>query len=182
MLGQTALWDAALRCHAAQDEAAIPHAVIGGVAVCLHGYQRTTVDLDLLIRPEDGTSALCIFAQAEFVWNAQFAEFRVTNGISVDLHYSGVAIGLDGHLQLPDPTSPHVVQMIEGLPVLRLERLIEIKTAIGINNRRRAHREFADVVELAAVNMLRHSFARQLHASLRKSFRILVNVAQGDSP
>src|SRR5690606_5480264 len=53
MLDNRALWEAASRSHALLNQHSLPHAVVGGVAVCLHGYQRNTVDVDLLVRSED---------------------------------------------------------------------------------------------------------------------------------
>ena len=38
---------------AALDAQAIPYAVCGGLAVVLHGYVRTTDDVDLLVLPKD---------------------------------------------------------------------------------------------------------------------------------
>lgn len=49
MLGNATLWDVVQRCHAALRQAAIPQAIVDGVAVCLHGYQRHTADLDVLM-------------------------------------------------------------------------------------------------------------------------------------
>ena len=40
MLENESLWEAATQCHQILAAAKIPHAVMGGVAVCLHGYQR----------------------------------------------------------------------------------------------------------------------------------------------
>lgn len=37
----------------ALDEQAIEYAVCGGIAMAIHGYPRATIDIDLLIRPED---------------------------------------------------------------------------------------------------------------------------------
>ena len=54
MVGKEPLWAAAQRCHEALSAAGISHAIVGGVAVCLHGYQRTTVDVDLLVAPGAG--------------------------------------------------------------------------------------------------------------------------------
>jgi hypothetical protein len=51
MVGKESLWAAAQRCHEALASSGIPHAIVGGVAVCLHGYQRTTVDIDVLVAP-----------------------------------------------------------------------------------------------------------------------------------
>jgi len=53
LLGNENLWATARSCDEALSQASIPHTVRGGVAVCLHGYQRNTVDLDLIIRSED---------------------------------------------------------------------------------------------------------------------------------
>jgi len=50
MLGNENLWQVAMQCHHVLAESQIPYSVCGGVAVCLHGYQRNTVDLDLIIR------------------------------------------------------------------------------------------------------------------------------------
>ena len=46
MLGNENLWQAATYCHQVLADAEIPHSVCGGVAVCLHGYQRNTTDVD----------------------------------------------------------------------------------------------------------------------------------------
>jgi len=56
MLGNENLWQVAMQCHHAWAESQIPYSVCGGVAVCLHGYQRNTVDLDLIIRQTDSSA------------------------------------------------------------------------------------------------------------------------------
>lgn len=53
MLENETLWELTERVHALLKRKDIDYAIVGGVAVCLHGYRRNTVDLDLLIRPED---------------------------------------------------------------------------------------------------------------------------------
>ena len=55
MLENESLWDVAKRVHTLLVGHNIDHAIVGGLAVFLHGYRRNTVDLDLLIRPEDAT-------------------------------------------------------------------------------------------------------------------------------
>jgi hypothetical protein len=42
------------------------------------------------------------------------------------------------------------------------------------------HQDFADVVELIALNNLNKSFARKLHKSLQPTFRQLVENARGE--
>ena len=142
MLGQTPLWDAALKCHAALDEAAIPHAVIGGVAVCLHGYQRTTVDLDLLVRREDSADVKAALEKGGFCWNAKQVEFHAADGLTLQLLFAGSTAGRDSGIILPDPSSPKTIVDIEGLPVITLAKLIEMKIACGSGSLRRTHKDF----------------------------------------
>ena len=42
------------------DQLGVPYAICGGLAVNAHGYQRTTVDVDLLVTLAPGTSALAL--------------------------------------------------------------------------------------------------------------------------
>lgn len=63
--------------------------------------------------------------------------------------------------------------------MLTLAQLIEAKLACGLGDLRRTHKDFADVVELIAVNKLDGSFARFLHDSVRGEFRELVRRATG---
>jgi hypothetical protein len=69
---------------------------------------------------------------------------------------------------------PGVTVEIEGLAVLDLAKLIEIKLACGLGSPRRTHRDLADVVELISIHRLSRAFARHLHKSLRPTFRKLV--------
>src|SRR5262249_32183416 len=154
--------------------AKIPHAVVGGVAVCLHGYQRNTVDVDVLIRKDDSNAVRDALVEAEFAWNAKAKEFRSPAGIAIQFLLAGDNAGLDSEVKLPDPGDARVTVEIEDLPVLTLARLIETKIACGLGNLRRTHKDFADVVELIDANKLNSSFARFLHKSLRTTYRELV--------
>jgi hypothetical protein len=69
---------------------------------------------------------------------------------------------------------------VEGLSVVSLARLIEMKLACGEGNLRRTHKDLADVVELISIHGLGRSFARFLHESLRKTFRELVMRVRGE--
>jgi hypothetical protein len=180
MLANESLWDTAQRCHEALQAANIPHAVVGGIAVCLHGYQRNTVDLDLLVRKEDSDLIRTTLAAANFVWNVDKVEFTSPLGTPVQFLLAGDRAGKGSEVFLPDPGNEKIVKTMEGLPVLTLARLIESKIACGQGNLRRTHKDFADVIELVAVNNLNSSFARYLHKSLRATFRELVQRARTD--
>ena len=174
MLENQTLWSTAVECDAALEVAGIPHAIVGGVAVCLHGYRRNTVDLDLLVRQADQARVRTALEKRGYTWSAEQAEFRGPSGIPVQFLMSGEKAGSSADVLLPDPDAAGVTVEIEGLAVLDLARLIEIKLACGLGSPRRTHRDLADVVELIAVHDLDRSFARHLHKSLRPAFRKLV--------
>lgn len=173
MLGNAPLWETAKVCRDLLAAANVPFAIAGGVAVCLHGYRRNTIDLDLLVRRDDEAAIRHTLITNGFVWNDANSEFVAPSGIPVQFLISGERAGRGSEVALPDPTAENVVTEKEGLPVLRMARLIECKIAAGEGNVRRTHRDFADVVELIAVNQLDKSFARFLHRSLRKTFKEL---------
>jgi hypothetical protein len=174
MLENQTLWTTAADCHAALHAAGIPHAIVGGVAVCLHGYRRNTVDIDMLIRKEDQADVRAALENGGYTWSSERAEFLAPTGIPVQFLVSGEKAGRSAEILLPQPDGPGVTVEIEGLAVLSLARLIEIKLACGLGSPRRTHRELADVVELIAAHRLARSFARHLHKSLRPAFRKLV--------
>jgi len=178
MLGNETLWEVAQQCHAALRDAGVPHAIAGGVAVCLHGYQRNTVDLDVIVRREDTDLVRSTLEAAGMRWSATNAEFRSPAGIAVQFLIAGDRAGTDSPVRFPDPGEKRPVVEQEGLPVLTLARLIEVKIACGEGNLRRSYRDFADVVELIAAHKLNSSFARFLHRSVRKTYRELVRRAR----
>jgi len=180
MLGNESLWDVAQLCHAALTDAGVPYAIAGGVAVCLQGYQRNTVDLDVLIRREDSDAVRSALESAGLQRSSQNSEFVSSTGIPVQCLLAGDRAGLGSEVTLPNPGDSKAVSLIEGLPVLVLSKLIESKIACGLANMRRTHKDFADVVELIAIHSLSRAFARYLHPAVRESFRQLVLMARGE--
>ncbi|MCA9121613.1 MAG: hypothetical protein KDB11_15590 [Planctomycetales bacterium] len=174
MTGNETLWDIATHCNQLLRSAGIPYSICGGVAVCLHGYQRNTIDLDLVIRGQDSEQVRRVLESGGLIWDSVAKEFRSESGIAVQFLISGENAGSGLEVRVPDPSGKENVEMIEGLSVLRLSRLIEMKLACGSTNMRRTHKDFADVVELIVIRKLDGSFARHLHKSLRPAFRELV--------
>jgi hypothetical protein len=179
MLENESLWQTATQCHQLLAEAAIPHAILGGVAVCLHGYQRNTVDLGVLIRKDDAQAVRTLLEQHEFSWHPKEAEFRAPGGIAVQFLIAGDRAGRGSEVVFPDPADARVTTEVEGLRVLTLARLIESKIACGEGNLRRTFKDFADVVELIQRNRLNSPFARFMHKSLRPTYRRLVRRSRG---
>ncbi len=180
MLGNETLWQAAVDSHAILADKNLPHAIVGGVAVCLHDYQRNTIGVDLLIRAEDATAVRESMTAAGWQWDVQSEQFASESKVILQFLLSGDKAGTGSEVRLPDPGEAEVVTELEGLPVLTLARLIETKIACGQGNARRMHKDFADVVELIAAHNLNSSFARKLHKSLQPIFRQLVGNARGE--
>ncbi len=177
MLGSENLWTVADRCNRALNDARLPYSICGGIAVCLHGYQRNTVDIDLVIRREDSDAIKSTLLAVGFSWDQQACECQTENGIAVQCLTAGDRAGKGSEVLIAEPTGDLNVEVIEGLPVIRLFRLIEMKIACGSSNLRRTHKDFADVVELIAIRKLDSAFARFLHKSTQPTFRQLVRNA-----
>lgn len=179
VLENETLWDLTQRVHDLLAHEGVDHAVVGGVAVCLHGYQRNTVDLDLLVEPADAAVLRSALEADGIQWHATAKEFRSADGTAVQLVLAGENEGSGQPAKFPSPSDPKHITTIEGLPVLNLASLIQSKLACGLGSLRRTHRDFADVVELIAVHHLDGSFSRFLHKSVRKEYRVLVRHASG---
>jgi hypothetical protein len=179
MLENQTLWETAARVHDVLADRAIAHAIVGGVAVCLHGYRRNTVDLDVLVRPDDAPAIRAALEADGIAWSDADKEFRTASGVAVQFVLAGESEGPGQAAVFPDPADARHVARIEGLPVLTLAALIQSKLACGLGNLRRTHKDFADVVELIAIHGLDKSFARFLHKSVRAEFRELVRRVRG---
>ncbi|MCY2982705.1 MAG: hypothetical protein NTY15_03615 [Planctomycetota bacterium] len=158
----------------------IAHSICGGVAGCMHGYQRNTTDLNLIIKQSDGAMVKQLLVAEGYLWDEQNKEFRSPGGVAVQFLIAGERAGKGAAVFIPEPEGELNVEEKEGLSVVKLSLLIEMKIASGAGNIRRTHKDFADVVELIAIRKLDGSFSRFLHSSLRPTFRELVRNAQSE--
>jgi hypothetical protein len=141
-------------------EGGIPGAVVGGIAVVLHGHVRTTKDIDVFVESALQPLAELLIAKG-FTCDSQQKEF-VREGVPVHL----VTIE-----QLKQP--PRKTVEIEGITTVSLEDLIEIKLRSGSSNVLRAQ-DLADAIGLIRQHRLTAEFARQLDKSLRPTYRRLI--------
>jgi hypothetical protein len=152
---------------------AVEAPVLGGIAVFLHGYRRTTRDLDLYTHDRKITDVQLRAAGA--VWDIKHRE-HVLDSVRI-------------HTVTPDDAK-HVVQktsMIDGVKVVSLRDLIAIKLICGTNNPGRA-KDIGDVQELIRCVPLDKTFAPKLPKDLRPVFKELVDQVRssekprGDAP
>lgn len=141
--------------------AAVPYALVGGVAVIHHGYVRSTRDLDLLMQREDVERLLPHLAADGFERRQENRLRHLASHVDVDLLFAGdprPRPGAPPYPQLRDlDRSPHENDVV-GLP-----GLVELKLVA------RRHQDVADVVAL--LKHLDESAYLDLEASLPQRLR-----------
>jgi len=175
------VWGTLRRATAALEAAEIPYAVVGGLAVFLHGHRRMTTDVDILVRPAD--KARVRAALKETGMRYRKGEFIGDEDVRLHLLIAGEPEGLDWakQIEFPDPGESQTTSTIEGFTAVRLARLVEMKLACGLSNPRRAQ-DVADVLKLIDLHDLDKRFAAKLHRSLRADFKRLVDITRRYPP
>jgi hypothetical protein len=133
-------------------EGKVDFAVVGGVAVILHGYVRTTSDLDLFIRPteENALAAfhalLAVGVLVDDLEPADLLNAKESLTFGSDEDHIDILASI-GDLPFDQVWRNRVETEIEGLavPIISRDDLIENKTQIG------RLRDLADVEELTAI-------------------------------
>jgi hypothetical protein len=161
------------------DAHGIDYMVIGAVALMAHGYPRFTEDIDLVLTREGldafhreliGLGYLPAFEGAR-------KRLRATRGgVPVEVILAGEYPG-DGRpkpVSFPEPASASVE--MDGVRVVTLERLIELKLASGMTATDRL-KDLADVQELIKARALGREFAQRLDPYVRAEYlRLLEGV------
>ncbi len=164
------------------DEEGIPYALLGGLALAEHGYPRLTEDIDLLLTP----AGLARFHQTlvgrgyRLAFSKALKTFRDTQtGVRIEIVTTGEfpGDGLPKPVAFPDPAAPGVTVEIEGVRVIALEVLIELKLASGMTAPHRL-RDLADVQDLIVRLKLPLILADKLDASVQPAYRDLWEKAQ----
>ena len=158
------------------EDLGVSYTLIGGYALILHGVRRFTEDIDVLVSRE-GLERL----HAELIGrgyvrvapgsrNLRDAE----TGVQIEFVLTGQFPG-DGKpkpVAFPDPES--AVEIREGIKVINLTSLIELKLASGMTAKSRLQ-DLADVQRLIQQHRLTSDFAKQLHPYVREKFLELLS-------
>jgi hypothetical protein len=142
-------------------------AVVGGVAVTLHGHVRTTRDVDVYL-PGDPAAFAGRLIAAGFALDAGRREF-VREGIPVPLVRPE---------QVPD--RPRTYVDLDGIRTVSLPDLIAMKLRSGSKNLLRAQ-DLADVIGLIRRHTPGPDFAARLPGDLRPEFRKLARAVARDA-
>lgn len=164
----------------------IPFAIVGGMALNIHGYRRETVDVDILM-----TRAGLARFRERFVGRGYAPAFSgaqktfrdAETGVKVDVLTTGEFPG-DGKpkpVVFPDPVDVSV--NLEGYPVITLEKLIDLKLASGLSAPHRMG-DLVDVQRLVEELHLPPDLDAKLDPSVRAEYRRLWELAQvaGEGP
>jgi len=181
-MGQGSLNNALAQLCADLERHGIDYMVIGAVALMAHGYPRFTEDIDLVLTRE-GLEAfhreLIGLGYAPAFQGARKRLRAAGGGVPVEVIVAGEYPG-DGKpkpVSFPDPASASVE--IDGVRVVTLEKLIELKLASGMTAPDRL-KDLADVQELIKTRGLPASFAEELNPYVREEYlRLWGGVEQG---
>lgn len=170
--GQSRVHDSLARiCHRL-DELRIPYALLGGMALFAYGYRRFTEDIDLLLTRRsfrivhaslNGRGWSQVFCNRKNLWDAE-------TGVRIEFSFTGHYAG-DGQpnpITFPDPKD--VFEIRDGIKVLQLPRLIELKLASYMTGKARS-KDLGDVEELIRTLKLPQEFAAQLNPYVAPLFR-----------
>jgi hypothetical protein len=171
-MGEGTLQGALARVSADLKERGIDYMVIGAVALMAHGYLRFTEDIDLVLTKE-GLEAfhreLIGLGYAPAFPGARKRLRSTRDGVPIEVIVAGEYPG-DGKpkpVSFPVPSDASVE--IDGVRIVTLEKLIELKLASGMTAPDRL-KDLADVQELIKVRGLAADFAKQLNPYVREKF------------
>gem|GEM_PF-124012 len=159
------------------DTAGIPYAVLEGLALAEHGYPRLAEAIDLLLTPAglERFHERLVGRGYRPAFEGARKTFRDTEmGVRIEVVTTGEypGDGLPKPVNFPDPAAPGVTVEVEGIRVVALEKLIELKLASGTSAPHRL-RGLADVQDLIVRLELPLALAEQLDPSVRAAYRDL---------
>jgi hypothetical protein len=153
------------------NELQIPHCVAGGMALVAHGYDRTTVDIDLIVT-EEGLAAIHQHLEGRG-YVPPFANSKNLRDTATQVRIEFLVTGRfpgDGKpkpVAFPDPAKEGVE--IDGLRYVSLASLVELKLASGMSAPHRL-KDLADAQELIRVLKLPREFKERLNPYVRDRF------------
>src|SRR6202521_2582304 len=165
------------------NELQIPYCIAGGMALVAHGYDRTTVGVDVIVT-EEGLDAI----HRNLEGRGYVPPFRnsknlrdTTTQVRIEFLVTGRFPG-DGRpnpAAFPDPTKEGIE--IDGVRYVGLPVLLELKLASGMSAPHRL-KDLADAQELIRVLKLPREFADRLNPYVRHNFDELWKAIEESPP
>lgn len=170
--GQGMVKDALSKLARDLDANEIDYAVIGAIALNQHGFQRFTIDIDVILTSDglrDFNEKLVGLGYRP-AFEGAVKMFRTTaENVPVEIITAGEfpGDGLPKPIAFPDPAD--FVIEIDGVKTITLEKLIELKLASGMTAPDRL-KDLADVQELIKIKDLDAEFGERLDEYVRPKF------------
>jgi hypothetical protein len=154
------------------DELEVPYAVVGGMALFAHGYERFTQDIDILVSRDglkkiharlDGLGYVPPFTGSKQLRDTEY-------GVRIEFLIAGEFPG-DGKpkdVSFPQPEEASVV--IENIRFISLSKFVELKLASGMTGGIHRMKDFTDVVALIEARQLPSEFAEELNPYVREKY------------
>mgnify|MGYP006908205789 CR=1 FL=1 len=168
---KSAVFDALHKIAGRLDELHIPYAIIGGMALFMHGFRRFTDDVDVLVRKSDLKLVHEKLSGLGYLPPHRHSKHLrdVGNGVRIEFLTSGdyPGDGLEKPVAFPDPGTVAIES--GSIKYINLEKLIELKLASGMTGAGRL-RDLADVSELIRLLDLPAGFADRLDPYVRPAY------------
>jgi hypothetical protein len=154
----------------------VAYGVVGGYALIVHGVRRFTEDIDILVSGEGldrlhkQLIGLGYVRVAPGSRNLRDAE----TGVKIEFIVTGEFPGDGKPKPVAFPAPEAVVERREGIKVINLKSLIELKLASGMTAKGRLQ-DLADVQRLIQEYGLNAEFAKELNAYVRDKFLELLS-------
>ena len=149
----------------------IDYAVVGGMALFLHGFRRFTEDVDILVTREglaklhealEGSGYRPPFAGSKNLRDTE-------NGVRIEFLVAGEFPG-DGKpkpVAFPEPETAAIEQ--DGVRFLNAASIIELKIASGMTGKGRT-KDLGDAEQIIMLLSLPREFAEQLNPYVRERY------------
>lgn len=166
----------------ALENAGIDYAIVGGMALVLHGYVRATQDIDVLLSTKGLEAFTRTLVGRGFVaaFPGAIRAFRDSEtGVIIEILISGEFPG-DGRpkpVKFPEPQRASIYK--ENIRVVSLRTLIEMKLASGLSAPNRL-KDLADVQELIQCLNLERSMVLHLNESVQAEYIRLWKTINGE--
>jgi hypothetical protein len=163
----------------------IDYVIVGGMALNAHGYQRETVDVNLLVTPDGLARFVSTLVGTRYrpAFENAYKSFEdINTGVKIKFVIAGEFPGGDKPNPVSFPNPAQVALIQDGMKYISLPGLITIKLTSGMTNPGRL-RDLADVQELIKHARLTEHIADELHPYVRSQYlELFFAVCQNTRP
>jgi hypothetical protein len=171
-MGQGQLNQTLARLASDLEQHSIDYMVIGAVALIAHGYPRFTEDIDLVMTPEGLETFHRELIGLGYVPQFPGARKKIrstVDNVRIEIITSGEFPGDGKPKPVSFPRPDEASSEIDGIRIVTLEKLVELKLASGMTAPHRL-RDLADVQELIKVRRLGAELADKFNPYVRAKY------------